>query len=120
MPTGWRLGTADRVRLLALRPPRYPNVDADHVTLTAGHGHDAELPEEAVGARVVGHVDDGLGVEALVVEIGGVTQRPDSGTWHITWSLADGRKARESNDVIGRQGWEPWDGGPIALTPATW
>ena len=32
---------------------------------------------------------------------------PDGSTYHITWSLGPGRKARESNDVLRDQGWEP-------------
>ena len=34
------------------------------------------------------------------------TDRPDGSTYHITWSLGPGRKARESNDVLRDQGWE--------------
>jgi len=34
------------------------------------------------------------------------TERPDGSTYHITWSLGPGRKARESNDVLRDQGWE--------------
>jgi hypothetical protein len=48
-------------------------------------------------------------VQAMVVEIGGSSRRPDGGTYHITWSLAEGRKARESNDVIRDKGWSRWD-----------
>ena len=40
------------------------------------------------------------GVEAMVVTIDGDTARPDGSTFHITWSLGDGRRARESNDVL--------------------
>ncbi len=40
------------------------------------------------------------GVEAMVVAIDGTTDRPDGSTYHITWSLGDGRRARESNDVL--------------------
>jgi hypothetical protein len=54
---------------------------------------------------VVGVADDGAGVQALVVEIGGTTQRPDGAAFHIAWSLGAGRKAAESNDVIRERGW---------------
>ena len=37
--------------------------------------------------------------------IGGTTERPDGSTYHITWSLAPGRRAWESNPVIARSGW---------------
>jgi hypothetical protein len=43
----------------------------------------------------VGEADDGAGVQALVVRIGGTTERPDGAIYHITWSLAEGREARE-------------------------
>ena len=42
-----------------------------------------------------------------MVELDGTTDRPDGSTYHITWSLGAGRKARESNDVLRDQGWEP-------------
>jgi hypothetical protein len=54
---------------------------------------------------VVGVADDGAGVQALVVEIGGTTRRPDGSTYHVTWSLGPGRDAVESNDVIRERGW---------------
>jgi hypothetical protein len=43
----------------------------------------------------------------LVVRIAGSTERPDGGTFHITWSLANGRRAVESNDVLARGDWLP-------------
>jgi hypothetical protein len=62
------------------------------------------LPRETEGF-VVGVADDGVGVQALVVEIGGTLRRPDGSTYHITWSLGRGRRAVESNDVIRDCGW---------------
>jgi hypothetical protein len=53
----------------------------------------------------VGVADDGAGVQALVVEIGGTARRPDGSTYHITWSLRPGRRPVESNDVIREHGW---------------
>jgi hypothetical protein len=37
---------------------------------------------------MVGADDDCAHVQALVVEIGGTTRRPDGSTYHATWSLA--------------------------------
>ena len=72
-----------------------------------------------VRAEIVGRTDDGKGVEAMVVTIDGDTARPDGSTFHITWSLGDGRRARESNDVLKERGWEEFDHPiPITLTPA--
>ncbi len=101
---GWLLDPQDREQLLALFPPAYPKVVAHHVTLGLGSEADLPLPHETEGF-VVGSADDGAGVQALVVEIGGTTERPDGSTYHITWSLADGREAVESNDVLREHGW---------------
>jgi hypothetical protein len=117
---GWKLDPDQRAELLLQFPPLYPNVDADHVTLASGVAPDALLPE-AAEAEIVGRADDGAGVEAMVVRLNGTTDRPDGSTFHITWSLGDGRDARESNHVIATHGWLdlalPM---PLALTPARW
>ena len=100
---GWLLGNDDRERLMGLIAPTWPDIVAHHVTLKFGDPA-AALPRETVG-EIVGEADDGAGVQALVVSIGGTTDRPDGGTYHVTWSLADGREARESNAVIAERGW---------------
>lgn len=117
---GWKLDRGRRAALLERFPPTYGNVVADHVTLRSKAAADAALPEET-GGEIVGRADDGKGVEALIVAIGGTTGRPGGSTYHITWSLADGRRARESNDVIAARGWVDFDR-PIAvgLCPARW
>lgn len=116
--TGWKLDRGERAQLLRRFPPRYRNTVADHVTLAAKVAADAPLPQETAG-EIVGRADDGLGVEAMVVRIGGTTVRPDGSTWHITWSLEDGRRAKESNDVIAAQGWTPFaEPIRVSLTPA--
>lgn len=102
---GWKLDRAQRRELLQQFPPRYEHVVADHVTLKSKVSTHAPLPEEAHG-DIVGRGDDGNGVEALVVAIGGTTDRPDGSTYHITWSLSPGREARESNDILAAGGWE--------------
>ena len=115
---GWRLAADDRAALLRRFPPRYARAVADHVTFGVGEGH--TLPYIAL-AEVVGRADDGKGVEALVVALGGSTDRPTGGTYHITWSLADGRRAKESNDVIAREGWAPvGEASQVRLEPARW
>jgi hypothetical protein len=56
----------------------------------------------------------------MVVEIDGTTDRPGGGTYHITWSLADGRKAKESNDVLAAKGWQRLDEAiAVKLDPAS-
>ena len=118
--SGWKLDRGDRERLLSLMAPRYDCVVADHVTLRSGVQTGASPPPEAA-ARIVGAADDGLGVQAMIVEIDGTSARPDGGTFHITWSLGDGREAKESNDVLAAQGWTPLRE-PLAveLRPALW
>jgi len=103
---GWRVDADDRAALLTHFVPRYPRTVADHVTLRAGVAADAAPPPTTVGV-IVGRSDDGRGVEALVVHMEGGTDRPDGSTYHITWSLAEGREAIESNDVIRTRGWVP-------------
>jgi hypothetical protein len=115
---GWKIDPRERESLLVQFPARYGNVVADHVTLRSRVARDAALPEESSG-EIVGWTDDGQGVEALVVRIGGTTERPGGGTYHITWSLGPGREARESNAAIGKGGWKPVDPPvPLRLRPA--
>ena len=117
---GWALDREERVELLLQFPPRYGAVVADHVTLAARVGRDAPLPEPIHG-EIIGRADDGSGVEAMVVRIEGSTDRPDGSIYHITWSLGDGRRAKESNDVLAARGWEPIElPMPVKLTPARW
>jgi hypothetical protein len=117
--TGWKLSESERDALLQRFPPKYEKVVADHVTLRMGATPETPLPREPGSARVVGQADDGESLECLVVEIDGTTDRPDGSTYHITWSLGSGRRARESNDVLRGQGWKPVPAPiPITLTPA--
>lgn len=113
---GWALDRTEREALLARFPPRYVSPVADHVTLAFKPAH-PKLPTETAG-EIVGEADDGRGVQAMVVRIGGTTDRPDGSTYHITWSLADGRRAVESNDVIRERGWRPFPAVvPVRLEP---
>jgi hypothetical protein len=115
---GWALERGQRKELLQQFPPVYANVVADHVTLRPKSSAHAPLPGETLG-EIVGRGDDGQGVEALVVAIGGSTERPDGSIYHITWSLGPGRKARESNDVLRGGKWEAIElPMPVKLLPA--
>jgi hypothetical protein len=107
--TGWKLPrNGERERLLERFPPKYERTIADHVTLQTGATEDTPLPRD-VEARIVGHGDDDDSLECLVVEIDGTTDRPDGSTYHITWSLGEARRARESNDVLRERGWQRLD-----------
>ena len=115
--TGWKLPETERELLLGRFPPDYDNVVA-HVTLRTGATPETPLPRKPE-ARVVGRADDGQSLECLVVELDGTTDRPDGSTYHITWSLGDGRKARPSTDLLRDKGWEPIEAPiPVELEPA--
>ena len=115
---GWKLNREERRKLIERFRPKFRNVVADHVTLAARVPADSALPQETEG-EIVGRADDGSGVEAMIVRIGGTTDRPDGSTYHITWSLADGRRAKESNDMLAAQKWAMFDQPiPIRLEPA--
>ena len=118
--TGWKLDREQRKELLQQFPPKYREVVADHVTLTSKAADDSPLPEGTHG-EIVGRVDDGRGVEAMVVSIGGTTDRPDGSTYHITWSLEPGREAKESNDALRSHPWVMFDlPMPVKLAPERW
>jgi hypothetical protein len=113
---GWLVDEHQRVELLQQFPPVYPEIVAHHVTLASGSAD--PLPDPQIG-DIVGIADDGIGVQALVVRIGGTTDRPGGGTYHITWSLNEGRAAKESNDVIAASGWREIDlPEPVTLHPS--
>jgi hypothetical protein len=117
--TGWKLPEDERELLLRRFPPKYENVVADHVTLRTGATPQTPLPRKPDDARVIGRADDGRGLECLVVELDGTFDRPDGSTYHITWSLGAGRRARESNDLLMNSGFHPLDAAiPVELEPA--
>jgi hypothetical protein len=117
--TGWKLPEVERELLLRQFPPKYENVVADHVTLRMDATSETPLPRRPGEAYVVGRADDETSLECLVVALDGTTNRPDGSTYHITWSLGPGRRARESNDVLRDHGWKVLDEPiPVDLEPA--
>jgi hypothetical protein len=94
---GWLLDETEREDLLHRFSPMYPDVIAHHVTLQANAPPGKPLPLATAG-EIVGQVDDGRGIQALVVRIDGTTDRPDGSTYHIAWSLdrTKGRRPVES------------------------
>ena len=117
---GWKLPEWEKLSLLETFAPVYPDVVAHHVTLDFGkHTKTMDLPT-AMEGRVVGIADDGKGIQALVVEIEGSTERPAplGGTYHITWSMDEeaGYSPKMSNDVIA-EGWTPVAPVTITLVP---
>lgn len=98
--TSYLLTEASRNYLLELYRPRYKRVVCEHITEDFGVADDYPLPKEPQSLLVIGHVDSGDGVEALLVSINGNVSRPDGKPYHITHSLAEGREPVESNDYI--------------------
>jgi hypothetical protein len=114
---GWKVDRSEREGLLRRFPPHYPQAVADHVTLET-NATGKPLPPET-NAQIVGLADDSEGVEAMVVALDGSTDRPDGSIFHITWSLGPGRRAKESNDVLKKNGWTQFDKPvPVSVRPA--
>lgn len=95
---------AERARLFGMFPPRYENRKATHVTLAIDP--EFEFPVDAQ-CEIVGYATDDAGVECFVVRVDGNIERPDGAIFHVTWSISDGRAAKESNDVIAEYGYTP-------------
>lgn len=111
------LSYGDRQRLMARFPAEYQGIVAHHVTIAYGVDG-SDLPDVWEGF-IVGDAYDN-GVQALVVEVQGSVHRPDGKIYHITWSLAEGRDAAQSNALLAR-GWFPLEAGeriPVSFTPA--
>lgn len=115
----FELDGKDRNHLLSIFPPKYPNVIAHHITYQFGVPKNSELPDQPGDMNVIGYVDDGKSIEALVVEINGSVKRPDGGIYHITWSLdrSQGRKPVHSNNLIAEKGYEQIIPIRISATP---
>ena len=109
----WELDDAERAALLEQFPPIWPDIYAHHVTCG---GSDEICLQDVETGRIVGIVDDGNGLQALVVEINGTVHRPDGSLFHITWSLdrSRGRKPVDSNDVLKNLVWDRIDP-PVAI-----
>jgi hypothetical protein len=115
MYTCYILSKQSRDLLISKFPPKYPLVICNHITEKFGVSKDAPLPEQPKEINVIGYVDDGKGLQALLVEIDGKVDRPDGKTYHITLSLDSllGYKPVDSNKVIA--GNEPVEVDPIKI-----
>lgn len=88
--------------LKSIFPPKYPDFIGHHVTLEFGvdkKTKPAPLPNRV---SVVGYIDDGKGLETLLVALNDNIDRPDGSRYHITWSLDKslGYKPVDSNKII--------------------
>jgi hypothetical protein len=99
------LDAASKAKIQDQYTPQFPTFVGHHVTYEFGSRDTAPLPP---GGEywVVGYSMtkerrlNGSGIEALVVSIDGSTNRPDGGTYHITWSYGPGYAAKDSNKII--------------------
>lgn len=100
---GFKLSPQAREGLLKAFPPKYGDVIAHHVTSHFGVQRGTQPPAPAK-VEVIGHADDGAGVQAAVVRVGGQTHREDGKRYHVTISIdrSRGRKPVHSNDVVNR------------------
>lgn len=101
MYTAFVLDEESRSKLAAKFPPKYENFVGHHVTESFGVDPDTEVPQPA-DLRVIGHLDSGDGLEALVVSVNGLHHRPDGNIYHITWSIdpKSGYKPKDSNELL--------------------
>jgi hypothetical protein len=113
--TGYLLTQASRAELLGAFPPVYDRVVADHITHTYDVDALAVPPDPPTTVEIVGYIDSGDGVQALLVAIDGDTFRPDGNLFHITLSLGENRWAAESNIYMAWS--EPTDPFPVTVVP---
>jgi|WetSurSiteA1Bulk_404760.scaffolds.fasta_scaffold00002_62 hypothetical protein len=97
----------DRKKLLKTFKPKYKDVFADHITHEISASEGDKRPK-VKGARIIGHVDNGEDLEALVAKVGSNLKRPDRGQYHVTLSLDKdkGRNPVDSNDIISDLGYK--------------
>ena len=102
----YKLSETSREALLERFPAAYARAICSHITYRFDVPQETPLPPVPKSVLVIGCANDQRGVQALVVSVDGAEERPQplAGRFHITQSLADGRSAVESNDVI-KQGW---------------
>ena len=101
MYTGYEIEAGSRQKLASLFPPKYPNFMGHHITEAFGI-KDGSVPEQPQKFTVVAHIDNGEDVEGFVVEVDGSSDRPDGGTYHLTWSIdrSNGAKPVHTNNHI--------------------
>jgi len=101
MYTAYVLHSESRETLEKRFPPKYQDFIGHHITVEFGVPKDTSVPDQPERIRVLGYVDNGEGLEALVVSVNGNKTRKDGKTYHITWSLdRDKFSPKNSNELI--------------------
>lgn len=101
-PTGYQcfeLTDGSRKRLLERFPPRFSQIEAQHITYDYGVSAAEKLPPTPKIIEVVGYASDDS-IECVVVEVDGQVFRCDGQVYHVTLSREPHRRARESNDLL--------------------
>ena len=93
MYNGYEIERGSRNKLMALFPPKYPNVLGHHITEEFGVKN-GEVPDQPKQVLIVGYIDNGEDVEGLLVSVDGTTDRPSGGKYHITWSIDRSKGAK--------------------------
>ena len=107
----YTLNDQQRNYLLSTFEPLYSKVIAHHVTWKFGvTDEEVAIANQNGMFEVVGEADSGDGLQALVVQIDDSLERPDGGTFHITWSLEPTKyKPVDSNKLIAEGTWNYLD-----------
>lgn len=75
---------------------QHENTILEHVT----HQYpDSQCAPPATHGEIVGHAN-GDGIQALLVEIDGTSDRPQGGHYHLTLSVGEGHAPKESNALL--------------------
>ena len=100
----FNLSSSCREQVLARFKPRFEHVFAEHVTYLYGVDRNVdlhiEMPKKPRSLLAYAYASDDLGVEALLIEVDGQRMRSDGKPYHLTLSLAEGRRQSDSNQVI--------------------
>ena len=97
--SGYRITHSGRLYLLMNISPKFSKVIAHHVTHEFGVTE--SLPPNAEEVKVIA-VANNEKIQAAVVEVDGVSVRPDGGVYHITISLDSDSDAspKDSNALL--------------------
>ena len=101
MYNGYEIEQGSRNKLMALFPPKYPNVLGHHITEKFGVKN-GEVPEQPKQVLIIGYINNGEDVEGFLVEVDGTTDRPSGGKYHLTWSIdrSKGAKPVHTNNYV--------------------
>jgi hypothetical protein len=114
---GWKISEAQRRSLLLAFPPRYKRVLAEGIGLPRRQ-QVVPLPV-ATRALVVGELDDGRALQALMIRVQSYIDSPGGGLFHMLWS-ADTEQPLDPaivDQAISTVGWRQTPLLPIQLTP---